>query len=246
MATFVLVHGAFTGGWHWQRVRRALSALGHEVYTPTLTGAGERRHLLSRDLRLSVHVEDIASVLFHENLQDVVLVGHSYGGVVITAVAERAADRIGQLVYLDATVPANGQAATGAFTEGTADVLSQMSGGTDWLLPPLPLSGVGVTEPSDVEWMTPRRGAHPMATLHEPVVLQNEAAQRLPRAYIRCTRREGLVGLFGVDPLLPFYQKAVAEGWPVRDLDSGHDAMVTVPDQVATTLSELALLTRRA
>ncbi|MBL9041697.1 MAG: alpha/beta fold hydrolase [Myxococcales bacterium] len=246
MATFVLVHGAFTGGWHWQRVRRALVTLGHEVYTPTLTGAGERSHQLSRDLRLSVHVKDVTSVLFYEDLRDVVLVGHSYGGVVITAVAEQAADRISQLVYLDATVPAHGQAATGAFSEGTADVLSQLSSGTDWLLPPLPLSAVGVSDPRDVEWMSSRRGPHPMATLHEPVLLGNDAAQRLPRAYIRCTRREGLVGVFGVDPLLPFYQKAIAEGWPVRDLDSGHDAMVTVPEQVAATLSELAGLLRRA
>ncbi len=240
MATFVLVHGAFTGGWHWQRVRHQLQKAGHEVYTPTLTGAGERGHLLSRDIRLAVHVKDVTSLLFHEDLHDVVLVGHSYGGVVITAVAEQAADRIKQLVYLDATVPAHGQAATGAFTEGTADVLSQMSSGTDWLLPALPLSAVGVSLPADVEWMTPRRGPHPLATLHEPVHLESEAARRLPRSYIRCTQRQGLVGLFGVDPLAPFYAKAVAEGWPVRDLDSGHDAMVTVPTQVAEVLADLA------
>ena len=92
MATFVLVHGAFTGGWHWQRVRRHLQKAGHEVYTPTLTGAGERGHLLSRDIRLAVHVKDVTSLLFHEDLHDVVLVGHSYGGVVITAVAEQAAE----------------------------------------------------------------------------------------------------------------------------------------------------------
>ena len=147
---------------------------------------------------------------------------------------------IKQLVYLDATVPAHGQAATGAFTEGTADVLSQMSSGTDWLLPALPLSAVGVSLPADVEWMTPRRGPHPLATLHEPVHLESEAARRLPRSYIRCTQRQGLVGLFGVDPLAPFYAKAVAEGWPVRDLDSGHDAMVTVPIQVAEVLADLA------
>lgn len=242
MATFVLVHGAFTGGWHWARVRQHLAQAGHTVYTPTLTGAGERSHLLDRSIRLGTHVTDLTSVFFYEDLHDVVLVGHSYGGVVITAAAEQVAERLRQIIYLDATVPENGQAATGAFAGGTADVLAQLAHGTDWLLPPLPLGAVGIELSADVEWMTPRRGSHPMTTLHEPVQLGNEAARRLPRAYIRCTQRQGLVGIFGVDPLQPFYEKAVAAGWPVRDLDSGHDAMVTAPQAVAHHLAELASL----
>ena len=242
MGTFVLVHGAFTGGWHWQRVRQFLTAAGHVVYTPTLTGAGERSHLLSRSLRLETHVQDVTSVLFYEDLRDVILVGHSYGGVVVTAAAEQVSDRLRQIIYLDATVPENGQAATGAFAGGTADVLAQLSQGTDWLLPPLPLPAVGVEAPEDVAWMTPRRGSHPMATLHEPVVLGNETARKLPRAYIRCSQRQGLVGVFGVDPLQPFYDKAVAAGWPVRDIDSGHDAMVVAPEAVARCLVELSTL----
>lgn len=242
MATFVLVHGAFTGGWHWARVRPLLMQAGHTVLTPTLTGAGERSHLLDRKIRLATHVKDVTSIFFYEDLRDVILVGHSYGGVVITAAAEEVAERVRQLIYLDATVPANGQAATGAFAGGTADVLAQLSQGTEWLLPPLPLLSVGVAAPADVAWMTPRRGSHPMATLHEPVALSSEVAARLPRAYVRCRQRQGLVEVFGVDPLQPFYDSAVAAGWPVRDIDSGHDAMVTNPQAVAAHLIELASL----
>src|SRR3954463_331818 len=109
MATYVLVHGGGHGGWCYQRVARLLRSGGHEVYAPTLTGLGERSHLVSPQVDLDMHVQDVVALLHFEDLRDVILVGHSYGGMVITGVADRASDRIGRLVYLDAATPVNNQ-----------------------------------------------------------------------------------------------------------------------------------------
>ena len=113
MATYVLVHGGAHGGWCYQRVARILRAAGHDVYTPTMTGLGERSHLVGPDVDLDLHIRDICAVLQYEDLRDVILVGHSYGGMVITGVADRAADRVGRLVYLDAATPVNDQSLVG-------------------------------------------------------------------------------------------------------------------------------------
>jgi pimeloyl-ACP methyl ester carboxylesterase len=241
MATFVLVHGSFTGGWYWSRVRPLLQAAGHEVWTPTLTGAGDRSHLLSRSVSLETHILDIVNVLRYEDLRDVVLVGHSYGGMVITGAADREPKRVSRLIYLDATVPKNGQNATGGLTEGTGDKLDAMaSGGADdasWLLPPLPLSANGVTDPADIAWIGDRRTPHPLPTLNEPIRLKNGEPTWLPRIYIRCSRREGFFQVFGSDPLQPMFEYAVASGFKILTLDAGHDPMVTIPHQVAEALT---------
>ncbi|MBZ4422368.1 alpha/beta fold hydrolase [Myxococcus sp. RHSTA-1-4] len=239
MATFVLVHGAFYGGWCWKHVRALLRQAGHEVFTPTLTGSGERHHLLSREVSLATHVQDIVQVLEHEDLRDVVLVGHSYGGMVITGVADRLPGRLRHLVYLDAHLPDPGQAASGAFSEGTADVLQSLAQaqGEAWLLPPLPLHVMGVTRPEDVEWAQPRRVPHPLHTLNEPLPL-HRGPSTLPGTYIRCSQREGLLQAFGTDPLAPFFDKARQRGFRFLDIDSGHDAMIAVPQLTAQALLE--------
>ncbi|MCA9648485.1 MAG: alpha/beta hydrolase [Myxococcales bacterium] len=237
MATFVLVHGAFEGGWCWQRVARRLRAKGHEVHTPTLTGCGERAHLLSRDIGLETHVEDVCARLELEDLHDVILVGHSYGGAVVTVVGDRMADRIRRLVYLDAAAPGPGQASTGAFAEGTEDKLAEMAEGTDWTLPPLPLSTVGITDPDDVAWVEPRRFPHPLRTLEEPLHLERgDAPPPFPVSYVVHTDKQGMIELFGVDPLAPFVGKARQLGWRLTEIDAGHDAMITHPDRVAEVL----------
>jgi pimeloyl-ACP methyl ester carboxylesterase len=235
MATFVLVHGAFEGGWCWQRVAKRLRGAGHDVYTPTLTGSGERFHLLSREVNLATHIEDISAVLRYEDLRDVVLVGHSYAGTVITGVADREYARIKSLVYLDASAPVNGQAASGAFADGTADKLVELSASESWLLPPLPPSAVGVTDPADVTLLETRRHPHPMRTLMEPLQLSCEDV-KLQRSYIVCARRQGLVQLFGVDPLAPFVERARSEGWDMHELPCGHDAMLIDPEGTARVL----------
>lgn len=237
--TFVLVHGAFTGGWYWARVRALLQAAGHQVFTPSLTGAGDRAHLLSRSVTLETHIQDILQLLQREDLHEVVLVGHSYGGMVITGVADRAPARIARLVYLDAAYPVHGQNAAGGFAEGTGDKLEAMSAaGPDdasWLLPPLPLAAYGVTEPADIAWVGERRVPHPLSTLQEPIAL-SDAAPKMHRHYLRCSQRQGLISVFGADPLQPMYERAVADGLTIGSIDAGHDAMVTAPREVADAL----------
>jgi pimeloyl-ACP methyl ester carboxylesterase len=235
MATFVLVHGAFEGGWCFSRVAKLLRQAGHEVYTPTLTGCGERFHLLTREVNLDLHIEDVCAVLRYEQLWEVVLVGHSSGGTVVTGVADRERDRIKRIIYLDASAPVDGQAASGAFAEGTADKLDEMAASDGWLLPPLPAAAVGVTDPHDVELLQTLRHPHPMRTLAEPLRLAH-GDTHLPRSYVVCTRHEGLVALFGVDPLTPFVERAKRDGWDMHELDAGHDVMLIDPAATASVL----------
>jgi pimeloyl-ACP methyl ester carboxylesterase len=211
------------------------------VCTPTLTGAGDRHHLLTREVGLATHIQDIVNVLEYEDLRGVVLVGHSYGGMVITGVADRVPERLSHLVYLDAHLPDNGQAASGAFGGSTNEVLQSLSKaeGEAWLLPPLPLGAMGVTRPEDVDWAQPRRVAHPLRTLNEPLHLMRGVSS-LPATYVLCTQREGLIGTFGADPLATFQQRARERGLRLREVESGHDAMVAAPEPTARVLLEAA------
>ena len=139
MSTFVLVHGAWHGSWCWKRVRRALQARGHEVFTPTLTGVGERSHLLAPQVDLDTHINDVVNCVKWEELSDVVLCGHSYGGCVIRGAADRIADRIGALVYLDAFVPETGRSLHDTLPQKTRDgqVDLAKAAGEGWKLPPI-------------------------------------------------------------------------------------------------------------
>lgn len=237
MACFVLVHGAFHGGWVWSRVAARLRAAGHDVITPTLTGCGDRYHLLTRAVGLATHVDDLVATLEHEDVRAGVLVGHSYGGTVITAAAARAPARVARLIYLDAQAPLDGQTASGAMGDATAATLAALTDDS-WQLPPLPLDVVGVVDPADVAWVAPRRHPHPLRTLLEPVALGPDGLAGLPRAYVACTQHAALAALFGADPLAPFVERARREGWPLTHLDAPHDVMVT--DPAAATAALLA------
>jgi pimeloyl-ACP methyl ester carboxylesterase len=170
MATFVLVHGAWAGGIIWRPIAMALRNASHEVYTPTLTGIGERRHLLNREIDLGTHIQDVLSVIDYEDLYEVVLVGHSYGGMVVTGVADAIPDKITSLVYLDAFVPENGQS---LFSMVPPDNRPQplTAPGEDWLTAPLPPEAFG--NPSqEVRDFTARKGMpHPTACFLQPVKL---------------------------------------------------------------------------
>jgi pimeloyl-ACP methyl ester carboxylesterase len=160
MATYVLVHGGAHGGWCYQKVARLLRQAGHEVSTPTMTGLGERSHLLSGDVDLDLHIRDIVAVLHYDDLRDVILVGHSYGGMVITGVGDRAADRVGRLVYLDAATPVNRQSlvdVAGPIIEATRPAGTVVDG-VEVVLLPSPDAGMfyGVTDPDDLVWMAER------------------------------------------------------------------------------------------
>lgn len=240
MSTFVLVHGGWHGGWCWKYVTPLLRAAGHEVYTPTLTGLGERVHLARPEVDLTTHVRDVVNVLEYEALRDAVLVGHSYGGMVITGVAAAVPDRLAHLVYLDAFIPADGQSLMGLMAPERVQVIGEMvrATGDGWRLAgPGPFSrealvreSYGVTDEADVRWIVDRLVDQPFGTFTEPVSAANPAAATLPRTFIHCT------GWHAFDREA---KQARQSGWRVHALPTGHDAMVTMPHELAALLLEL-------
>jgi pimeloyl-ACP methyl ester carboxylesterase len=234
--TFVLVHGGGHGGWCWGRVAPLLRAAGHEVHTPTLTGLGERSHLLSPEVSLETHVADVANVLAYEDLTDVVLVGHSYGGLVITGVADRAPERVGHLVSLDAAIPRDGEclADSSPGVRRFAEADMRLVDGVFLVLWPGPIAKAlyGVVDPADLAWMEPRLTPHPYRTFTDPLVLRNEAAvAAIPRTIINCP------GTLAVRPPETLDRWFAAER--VWALDTGHDTMITAPAATAELLLRL-------
>jgi pimeloyl-ACP methyl ester carboxylesterase len=237
MATYVLVHGGGHGGWCYQRVARLLRGAGHDVYTPTLTGLGERSHLLRADVDLDMHIRDVVAVLHHEDLRDVILVGHSYGGMVITGVGDRAADRIGRLVYLDAATPINGQSlvdVAGPIIEAVRP-MGEVVDGLELVLLPAPDAGLlyGVTDPADLAWMADRLTGHPWQCFAQPLRWTDEAALwAIPQYHIVCSSTVATR-----DPDLMAKARAERRLW---EIDTGHDLMITEPQAVADALAEVA------
>jgi pimeloyl-ACP methyl ester carboxylesterase len=224
--TFVLVHGAWHGGWCWNKLTPLLRAAGHLVFTPTLTGLGERAHLLTADIDLDTHIKDIASMLEYEDLQNVVLVGHSYGGMVIAGVAEALTSRVAQLVFLDGFLPENGK----ALTDYAPPVPIRDDG---WRVPPLGTSrDFGVTSESDIAWADPRLGDQPYRTMTQPVQLSAQMYESLPKTFIQLTE-------------LPWFveaaERAKRQGFrSYKLLSGGHDAMISQPRELSQILLEVA------
>jgi len=237
MATYVLVHGGAHGGWCYQRVARLLRAAGHEVYTPTLTGLGERSHLVGPHVDLNLHVRDVAAVLQYEDLRDVILVGHSYGGMVVTGAGGCAADRIGRLVYLDAANPRNGESlvdVSGPIIEAVRPA-GRVVDGVELVLLPSPDAGLmyGVTDPADLAWMAERLTGHPWRCFEQKLQLVDEAAYAaIPQYHVVCTST-----LATRDPRLMAQARAAGRLW---DIDTGHDLMITEPEAVAKALLDIA------
>ncbi len=224
MATYVLVHGAWGGSYGWRLVRPLLQQAGHTVYTPSLTGQGERSHLATPEVNLSTHIQDVYNTIWYEDLSDIILVGHSYGGMVVTGVADRMPERIKHLVYLDAFLPNDGQS---LFDLGGGRAGQQS---TDWRVPPMQRS-----EPVD-EWNQARRVMHPRATLEEKVHLSQPLESRpFSLTYIVATGRP--------DPSPQF--DATAERlrgnprWTVREISGGHGMIRTNPDGLVRLFEEL-------
>lgn len=236
MATFVLVHGGGHGGWCYQRVARLLRAHGHDVHCPTLTGLGERSHLLGPDIDLDMHIRDVVNVLIYEGLSDVILAGHSYGGMVITGVADRALDRVGQLVYLDAALPANGESLADVSPKPMADARAhgRVVDGVELVaFPDYLIAAMGVTEPEDLEWMRGRLAPQPWRTFEQPLTLSDEAAVRkIPRTIINCTPTLGME--------MQVHRDRLFDADRVWEIDTGHDLMITEPQAVAEMLGRLA------
>ncbi|MGY2293619.1 alpha/beta fold hydrolase [Pseudomonas sp. SDO528_S397] len=187
--TYVLVAGAWHGGWVWRDVIPALRAMGHTVSAPTLSGLGERRHNATGDIGLSTHIEDVVAHIEMEDLQSVTLVGWSYGGMVVTGVASRLPGRIKSLIYLDAFVPDNGKALVDYMpAEKRAALQPFFTEGKP--IPPMPLEVFGITDPAMVAYITPRLALQPSLTFFEPVEIQPLSAQ-VSVSYVYC---EGYVG----------------------------------------------------
>jgi pimeloyl-ACP methyl ester carboxylesterase len=230
MATILVSHGAWSAGWVWKKMHPRLRAMGHVLFTPTYTGVGERVHLAHPDITLDTHIRDILNVVEFEDLSDLVLVGHSYGGMVATGVADRIPGKVRRLVYLDAFAPRDGQALFDlvSLEARTAMRAAAVDG---WRLVPNPPPAD--TPKEDLDWITPRRVHQPIKTFEQPIKLSG-AVERLTRSYIYCrTPSPG-------DPFRQFAERARAEGWQSLEIDSSHNPHVTAPDVLAAMLDAIA------
>ncbi len=234
MATFLIAHGAWSAAWAWKKMRPLMQARGHDLHIPTYTGLGERAHLANREIGLQTHIADVLGTLEFEDLHDVVLVGHSYGGMVATGVADRARARVRRLVYLDAVVPRDGQSLLDLLP---ADVRERMreaarSAGDGWRVPPNPVPSD--TSEADLAWLLPRRVMHPLRAFEEPIRLSGPEGA-VPRVYIYCTR------IAPGDVFGPFAERARREdGWQYLELEASHSPNVTAPEALAALLEKLA------
>lgn len=234
MANFVLVHAAWHGGWEWRRVAQRLRAAGHEVFTPTLTGCGERSHLLSRDIGLDTHLRDVGNLILWEDLQDVVLAGHSYSGTVVTGVADQLSERIRARVYFDAFVPRDGQSTMDLTPDWRKQEIIDLArtDGEGWYVPPHHAER-WVSDPEDRAWLQSKVTAQPLKSLTDPVHLTG-AVSRVPGIYV-------LSAAFKPSPFWQFYEALqAAPGWRLFQLPTLHDAMISMPDEVTAILQSAA------
>ena len=233
---FVLVHGGWHGAWCWETVARILRNAGHEVRTPTLTGLGERADLLDPGVGLDTHVRDVAEVLVDEDSRDVVLVGHSYAGMVISGVADREPHRLRGLVFLDAFVPEDGQSLFDLLRPERREFYRKGAEerGEGWRVPPPPPQALGVSDEGEARLLASRLTPQPIRTFEQPVRLADPSAKALPRTYVHCT----------LGPLAPSFAPFAARfreepGWGYQEISTGHDAMLTVPGALCKILVQI-------
>jgi pimeloyl-ACP methyl ester carboxylesterase len=238
MATVVLVHGAWFGGWCWQKVIPFFEAAGHEVYAPTLTGLAERASELSPDVGLDTHIQDVVGLLEEKNLHGVILVGHSYGAMVITGVVDQVPERIAHLVYLDTFVPRDGESMANV-TPIVIRLLRKkaQAHGDGWKVDSRGTYGV-TTEP-ERSWLLSKVTPQPLKTFEQPLHLKNPAiVSAKPRTHINCTD----VGCFRSLMRRTLARRALPPteaGWRLRQLPTGHMAMITMPRELANLLLEV-------
>jgi pimeloyl-ACP methyl ester carboxylesterase len=237
MSTYVLVHGAWGGAWIWRRVLGPLRAAGHEVHAATLTGDGERAHLRRADISLQDHIDDVLGLIDAEELQGIVLVGHSYGGMVITGVADallaRGAGHLKQLVYVDAMVPLPGEGWGAGHPPDVVQSRLALARAHDNALPPPDPIDFGL-EDDDRAWLLRRQVPHPFAMYRVPLHFDGERWARVPRCFVDCTR--------------PAYRTIDAmrarvrsqPGWRIAEIATGHCPMVSAPQALLAVLSAMA------
>ena len=231
--TFVLVHGAWHGGWCWRRVSDLLERQGHKVFTPTLTGLGERSHLMGPDVNLSTHVTDVVNLIRWEELSGIVLCGHSYGGMVISGVAEKLAAAIASIVFLDAFVPENGDAVlnlTGPFVQKALQGAKEKG---DLGVPPRPAEAFGVNV-ADRAWVDAKCVPQPTATFTETMTITGARERIAKKAYIRAANYANP----GFDQALERLKTDAS--WRIYGVPCGHDVMVDMPERLTEILLEVA------
>ena len=226
---FVLIHGAWHGGWCWRWLAPLLREQGHSVFTPTLSGLGDRAHQLAPDITLTTHIDDVLGLLHYEDLTQVVLVGHSYGGMVVSGVVERAQERISRAIYLDAFLPSDGEAIRDIGVPGLDEIAATYGDG--WRIPPATdAAGFGITDPVTAAWIDARLGDQPYGTFTEPASVSHSADDGIERSFILCS-----------EFLFPAHAARARErGFDVREFRVGHNAMVTAPAELADLLLNLA------
>jgi pimeloyl-ACP methyl ester carboxylesterase len=229
-ATFLLIHGAWHGGWCWRRVSDLLTKKGHRVFAPTLSGVGERAHQFRGDINLTTHIEDVLGVVKWEDLSNFVLCGHSYGGMVITGVADRIPDKIGSLVYLDAFIPEDGQSLFDQQPEDRRPGVINGAGAAGGLaVPPMPAAFFKVNA-RDADWVNRQCTPQPLGTLIEKIKLTG-AHKRVPKkTYI-------LAGDYAGPVFSRTYERLKSDkAWTAHSVPSGHDVMLDQPEKLAELL----------
>ena len=243
MATFVLIRGAWHGGWSWWKTAPLLCQAGHSVLAPSLTGLGERQHLAAllppAAINLDLHVRDVVAVLDAEDLTDVILVGHAYAGMVITGVAELVPERLSTLAYVNGVAPSDGEAMVDQLeavrgSEFVARIRGFIAEGAPFMPAPTEPAEIAsrwaITDPSDQAFMLPRLAPQPTLTFAQPVRTGNPEATKLRREFILCSES-------GFEPVA---ERAASAGWGVHHIDTGHDPMVTTPRELADVLLSIA------
>jgi pimeloyl-ACP methyl ester carboxylesterase len=231
--TFVLVHGAWHGGWCWRRVADLLERQGHKVYTPTLTGIGERAHLLDTKTDLATHITDIVNVIKYERLEDVVLCGHSYGGFVVSGVAEQMSDAIASIVFLDAFLPKDGERMADLISPKPREIMQALIAKGEATMPPIPAAAFQVNE-KDRAWIDGLCTPHPLASMTQKIKLTGARDRIAKKAYIRAAAYPS-----------PSFDAAAERAradktWRHYELQCGHDVMVDMPERLAEILVEVA------
>jgi pimeloyl-ACP methyl ester carboxylesterase len=231
--TFVLVHGTWHGGWCWRRVADALENKGHKVYAPSLTGVADRSHLLTKDVNLTTHASDIANLIKWEDLKDIVLVGHSSAGFVITKAAEQIGSQVASIVYLDAFVPQPGDSLISLANPGPRKALEEAVARGDLTAKPVPAAAFNVNE-KDRAWVDAKCTPHPLAAVEEKVTAAGAREKISRKTYIRAKGFNSPV----FDATLA--KMKTTPGWKTYEVPSGHDVMVDMPDRLVEILLEVA------
>jgi len=230
--TFVLVHGTWHGGWCWRRVADGLEQKGHKVFTPTLTGVGDRSHLMTKDVNLTTHVTDVVNLVKWEDLKDIVLVGHSSAGFVITQAAEQIGPQVASIVYLDAFVPSPGDSLIALANPGPRKALEDAVARGDLVAKPVPAKAFAVNE-KDQPWVDGKCTPHPLAAVTEKVTAADAREKIARKTYIRATSFNSPV----FDQTLA--RMKTAPGWKTYEVASGHDVMVDQPGRLVEILLEV-------